>query len=72
MPDIVVRNVEPDALKRFRMRARARAMTQGNYLAALVDLHDRMRALADHGAPAGLRRSIADELEALGLSTLET
>lgn len=49
---------------RFAHGARVRGMTQAAYLAALLDLHDAMRARADAGSD-----EIQAELEARGLQT---
>lgn len=50
---------------RFRAAAGGRGMTHARYLAALVALHEAMRAAADGGDEA-----VAAELEKLGLSTV--
>jgi len=63
--DLMLRRVPRDAAQRFRAAAGARGLTHGQYLAALVALHDTMRQRADAG-DAGLTA----ELERLGLSTV--
>lgn len=60
-----VRGIDAGAAERIRRAAAARGLTLGAYLAALVQLHDAMRARADHGDA-----KIAGELEALGLGTV--
>jgi hypothetical protein len=63
--DIMLRRVPRDVARRFRAAAGARGLTHAQYLAALVALHDALRARAD-GGDAGS----AEELERLGLSTV--
>jgi hypothetical protein len=63
--DIMLRKVPTEVAMRFRAAAGGRAMTHAQYLAALVALHERMRALADTGNDA-----IAGELDSLGLTTV--
>jgi hypothetical protein len=63
--DIMLRRVPRDVGRRFRAAAGARGLTHAQYLAALVALHDAMRARADGGD-----RATAEELERLGLSTV--
>jgi hypothetical protein len=63
--DIMLRRVPADTARRFRSAAGGRGMTHAQYLAALVALHEAMRARAD-GGDAGL----AEELERLGLSSV--
>jgi hypothetical protein len=43
MTDIAIRKVEPAVLAQFRAGAAARGITQAEYLARLVELHERMR-----------------------------
>ena len=63
--DIMLRRVSRDAAHRFRGAAGARGLTHGQYLAALVALHEAMRTLADGGD-----ERLAAELDRLGLSTV--
>jgi hypothetical protein len=63
--DILVRKLPADAARRFRAAAGGRALTHAQYLAALVQLHDAMRALADGGD-----ERVRAELERLGLGTV--
>ena len=44
--DLMLRKVPRDAGRRFRAAAGARSMTHAEYLTALVELHEAMRALA--------------------------
>ena len=69
MATLNVRNIDGRAAERIKAGARARGWTAGRYLAALVDLHDAMRALADTPTADGRWQQIAVELEALGLET---
>ena len=63
--DIMLRRVPADTARRFRSAAGGRGMTHAQYLAALVTLHEAMRARADGGDAA-----LAEELERLGLSSV--
>ena len=63
--DIMLRRVPRDVARRFRAAAGARGLTHAQYLAALVALHDALRARADAGDAGS-----AEELERLGLSTV--
>jgi hypothetical protein len=65
--DILMRRVPRETAQRFRAAAGARALTHAQYLAALVELHARLRDLADGGDEQARR-----ELEALGLGTVTT
>ena len=63
--DIMLRRVPREVAMRYRAAAGGRAMTHAQYLTALVELHARIRALAesgDEGAKAAL--------EELGLQTV--
>ena len=60
-----IRGIAAVAADRIRRAAAARGLTLGAYLAALVTLHDAMRARADHGDA-----KVAAELAALGLETV--
>jgi len=64
--DLMLRRVPAQTAKRFRQAAGGRNLTHAQYLAALVALHDRMRALADDGNDDRVRT----ELERLGLMTV--
>lgn len=61
-----IRNIDADAVARAKRAAASRDMTLGEYIARLVDLHERARALAD----GDYYVQLATELEALGLSTV--
>ena len=63
--DILLRRVPRDTAARFRAGAGGRSLTHAQYLAALVELHRRLREAADGGD-----EQIAKELEALGLSSV--
>jgi hypothetical protein len=63
--DIMLRRVPRDVAQRFRAAAGARGLTHAQYLAALVALHDALRARAADGDEGS-----AAELERLGLSTV--
>jgi hypothetical protein len=63
--DIMLRRVPRDVAQRFRAAAGARGLTHAQYLAALVALHDAIRARAADGDEGS-----AAELERLGLSTV--
>jgi hypothetical protein len=63
--DIMLRRVPREAAHRFRGAAGARGLTHGQYLAALVALHEAMRTLADGGD-----ERLAAELDRLGLKTV--
>ena len=63
--DIMLRKVPAAVARRFRAAAGGRALTHAQYLAALVELHDALRALADGGD-----ERIAAELERLGLASV--
>src|SRR5262245_25902771 len=63
--DIMLRKVPTAVAMRFRAAAGGRGMTHAQYLAALVALHEAMRAAADGGDEA-----VSAELEKLGLSTV--
>src|SRR3954470_19380783 len=59
--DIMLRSVPRATAQRFRAAAGGRGMTHAQYLAALVQLHEAMRARADGGDG-----DLAAELERLG------
>ena len=63
--DIMLRRVPRETAQRFRAAAGGRSLTHAQYLAALVELHRRLREAADDGD-----ERIAKELEALGLSSV--
>lgn len=67
---IAIRGVSADTLAQFRRGAAMRGSSQAQYLAALVELHARMRALADTPTADGRWGQVATELEALGLQTM--
>ena len=63
--DILLRRVPRETAARFRAGAGGRSLTHAQYLAALVELHRRLREAADAG-----NERVAEELEALGLSSV--
>jgi hypothetical protein len=63
--DLMVRRVPADVARRFRAAAGGRALTHGQYLAALVELHEALRRRADAGDDAARR-----ELDRLGLTSV--
>lgn len=65
-----VRGIDDAAAQRIKRAAAARGMTIGEYLARLVDLHDAIRARADHGGDDQADPALAAELESLGLQTV--
>jgi hypothetical protein len=50
-----VRELDPDVASRFRSGARARGITQAEYLNRLLDLHDALKASDKQLARAFLR-----------------
>ena len=65
MPSVHVRNVPEETRRLFNIAARRRGQTQADYLAALIALHQRARALADSGYG-----ELQTELKALGLQSV--
>ena len=63
--DIMLRRVPREVAMRYRAAAGGRAMTHAQYLTALVELHAKVRELADAGDAAA--RAALDEL---GLQTV--
>jgi hypothetical protein len=63
--DIMLRRVPRDAAMRFRGSAGGRGMTHAQYLTALVNLHGRVRELADAGD-----ERLQRELDELGLASV--
>lgn len=63
--DIMLRRVPAGVAHRFRGAAGARGFTHAQYLAALVALHEAMRARADGGDT-----EVAAALDQLGLGTV--
>jgi len=63
--DIMLRRVPREVAMRYRAAAGGRAMTHAQYLTALVELHAKVRALADGGDEAA--KAALDEL---GLQTV--
>ena len=63
---LVVENLGPEVLERFRVAAGARAMEPAEYLTALVDLHEAMRRLVDQGG----NEDVDGVLRRLRLSTV--
>ena len=63
---LVVDGLSPEVIERFRVAAGARAMEPAEYLAALVELHEAMRRLADQGG----NEDVDGVLRRLHLSTL--
>lgn len=71
MPTLTIRGVDQDVYDRFRLAAKMRDMTQGEYLAALVALHDQCRAENTYKVAHGLPNSLGQVLKSLGLETVE-
>ena len=63
--DIMLRRVPAAVAHRFRGAAGARGFTHGQYLTALVSLHEAMRKRADEGDA-----EVAAALDQLGLGTV--
>jgi hypothetical protein len=63
--DIMLRRVPADVARRFRAAAGGRALTHAQYLAALVELHETIRARADAGDG-----ELASELDRLNLQSV--
>ena len=63
--DIMFRRVPREVGMRYRAAAGGRGMTHAQYLTALVELHARVRALADAGD-----EKARETLEELGLQTV--
>jgi hypothetical protein len=58
--DIMLRRVPRETAMRFRAAAGGRALTHAQYLAGLVELHGRLRTLAEEGNESA--RALLDEL----------
>jgi len=56
--------------ERFSRAASMRQLTHAQYLERLLDLHDRMRSLADTATSDGRWEQVQTEIEALGLQTV--
>jgi hypothetical protein len=65
MTTLNIRNIDDKAVARAKQAAAARGLTLGQYVAALVALHDAARARADAGDDG-----LQSELTALGLQTI--
>jgi hypothetical protein len=63
--DIMLRRVPREVAMRYRAAAGGHGMTHAQYLTALVELHARIRALADAGD-----QGAKDALAELGLQTV--
>ena len=63
--DIMLRRVPREIAMRYRAAAGGRGMTHAQYLTTLVELHARIRALADAGD-----EKARETLEELGLQTV--
>jgi hypothetical protein len=63
--DMMFRRVPREIAGRFRAGAGARGLTHGQYLTALVALHEAARRLADDG-----NEQVSAELERLGLASV--
>jgi hypothetical protein len=63
--DIMLRRVPREIAMRYRAAAGGRGMTHAQYLTALVELHARVRALADAGD-----EKAREALDELGLQTV--
>jgi hypothetical protein len=66
---ILIRDVPVSVTERFRRAARLRGISQAEYLARLVALHDEVRAWAD-GETAVTPGPVRRTLEALGLQSV--
>lgn len=62
--------ISEDSFARLKRAAGARGMSYGEYVEALLGLHDVMRALADTSTPDGRWEQVSTELRALGLETV--
>lgn len=65
-----IKSIPPHIADRFRRAAALRGITQADYLERLLDLHDRMRLLADSPTNDGRWEQVGTELDALGLQTV--
>jgi len=63
--DLMLRKVPAPVARRFRAAAGGRALTHAQYLTALVELHERLRARADAGDATA-----AADLDELGLQSV--
>jgi hypothetical protein len=63
--DLMLRKVPAPVARRFRAAAGGRALTHAQYLTALVELHELLRARADGGDAAA-----AADLQALALQSV--
>jgi len=63
--DLMLRKVPAPVARRFRAAAGGRALTHAQYLTALVELHEMLRARADGGDAAA-----AADLQALALQSV--
>ena len=63
--DVMLRKVPAAVARRFRAAAGGRALTHAQYLTALVDLHEALRARADAGDAAA-----AEDLARLSLQSV--
>ena len=63
--DLMLRKVPAPVARRFRAAAGGRALTHAQYLTALVELHERLRARADGGDATA-----AADLAALALQSV--
>jgi hypothetical protein len=63
--DLMLRRVPRETAMRFRGSAGGRGLTHAQYLAALVELHGRVRQLADGG-----NGELAKQLDELGLTSV--
>lgn len=69
MATLNVRNLDDDTYRRLKAAGRLRGMTAAQYIAALVRLHDAIRAIADH-VETDTGAQLQTELRALGLETV--
>jgi hypothetical protein len=63
--DLMLRKVPAPVARRFRAAAGGRALTHAQYLSALVELHERLRARADAGDEAATADLAALALESV-------
>ena len=62
--------ISEEAFGRLKRAAGARGLSYGEYVEALIALHDSMRALADTPTSDGRWEQVGTELRALGLETV--
>lgn len=68
--DILIRDVPEEASHAFRRGAASRGLTQAEYFARLVRLHESARQLAELPVEPDATNLVAETLAALGLQTV--